>query len=187
MASSGWPTCVALLVMVVLLNASRMSEGTLILVGDDKGWTDKGVDYVAWAAAHKVHVGDSVVFVNKDIILHTIDVLGSKEAYDNCTLGGGTIIPINPGKNYTIPIPSALLGQTFYVACSISGHCAKGQKLQGTVLPAETAPTPASPPTMTPGSPQTPSPVSTSDADLNRFICWTTAVLLIGACFLSAV
>jgi hypothetical protein len=46
--------------MVVLLNASRMSEGTLILVGDDKGWTDKGVDYVAWAAAHKVHVGDSV-------------------------------------------------------------------------------------------------------------------------------
>ena len=60
MASSGWPTCVALLAMVVLLNVSRMSEGTLILVGEDKGWTDKGVDYVAWAAAHKVHVGDSV-------------------------------------------------------------------------------------------------------------------------------
>lgn len=60
MASSGWWAYVALLVMVVLLNVHRMSEGTVILVGDDKGWTDTGVDYVAWAAAHKVHVGDSV-------------------------------------------------------------------------------------------------------------------------------
>lgn len=48
------------------------------------------------------------VFVNKDTILHTIDVLGSKEAYDNCTLGGGTIIPINPGKNYTVRAPEFL-------------------------------------------------------------------------------
>lgn len=48
------------------------------------------------------------VFVNKDTILHTIDVLGSKEAYDNCTLGGGTIIPINPGKNYTVRSPEFL-------------------------------------------------------------------------------
>lgn len=50
------------------------------------------------------------VFANKDIIEHTIQVLGSLDAYTNCNFSGGTAIPILPGSNFTV---GALLSFNF--------------------------------------------------------------------------
>jgi hypothetical protein len=78
-------------------------------------------------------------------------------------------------------VPASLEGQTLYVACTVPGHCLAGQKLEGTVLPASsTAPSPISP-AMGPGTGH-----SSSDGDLNRYICWTTAVILVGACLMAS-
>lgn len=78
-------------------------------------------------------------------------------------------------------VPPNLEGQIFYVGCSIPGHCLAGQKLAGTVLPASSAsPSPLSPSTGPGTGP------STSDGDLNRYICWTTAVILVGAFLLAS-
>jgi hypothetical protein len=72
-----------------------------------------------------------------------------------------------------LTIPATLEGGTLYVVCTISGHCTEMQKIHGTVLAAlGNASAPAG----------APSP-ATSDADLNQYICWTTAILLIAACF----
>lgn len=87
-------------------------------------------------------------------------------------------------------VPASSEGQTLYVACSVPGHCLAGQKLAGTVLPASSAaPSPLSPSTPAPNSPGSMGPgtgPSSSDGDLNRYICWTTAVILVGACLLAS-
>lgn len=71
-------------------------------------------------------------------------------------------------------IPESLSGKMLYAVCTVSGHCLEGQKISATVLPAAVGIPLSSPPA---------SPPELSDADMNQYICWTTAILLIVACF----
>jgi hypothetical protein len=157
----------ALLVVSTLLLV-MVVESAVIVVGGDKGWTT-GFDYAAWATANNLHVrvGDSLVFVNSDPDHHTVSLVDSADAYQRCTLGA-IIIPIAAGTNHTMSIPSRLESKTLYAVSTVAGHCLGGQKMQATVLPALQL---------------NMSNNHRNDADMNRYICWTTAILLIVACF----
>lgn len=166
------------LLLAVLLLAVSVSECVEIVVGGTKGWTT-GFDYDAWAARQnfRPRVGDSLVFLNPDSEYHTVSLLDSLDAYQRCTLGGiqpNATHPARPGENYTMIIPESLSGKMLYAVCTVSGHCLEGQKISATVLPAAVGIPLSSPPA---------SPPELSDADMNQYICWTTAILLIVACF----
>lgn len=75
---------------------------------------------------------------------------------------------------FQMTIPASLESKTLYAVCTVLEHCTKGQKMKAAVLAALKA-----------GIPPTTSPTTSNpnDADVNRYICWTTAILLIAACF----
>lgn len=167
MASSHGACRLAMLLLGLLLAASG-AESSVILVGGNTGWTT-GFDYDSWMIAQNIQlrVGDNLVFTNPDSITHTVGMLNTSDDYQTCNLGGVyNVTPVLQGSNISIVIPGTLEGLTLYVVCTIPGHCTDNQKIKGLVSAAETTP---------PGTP--------SDADMNRIICWTTAILLIAACF----
>ncbi|KAG0622853.1 hypothetical protein M758_3G129000 [Ceratodon purpureus] len=166
------------LLVAVLLVAVSLAESTEIIVGGTKGWTT-GFDYDSWLTSQniQVRVGDTLVFKNLDPLTHTVAIVGDADSYQRCVLGGATqITPIPAGMNVTVTIPATLEGKTLYAVCTIPGHCTDMQKIHGTVLAALANSTAPPPGAMTPG------PLA-NDADMNRYICWTTAILLIAACF----
>lgn len=155
----------ALLRQLLVLLMTVVVESAVIVVGGDKGWTT-GFDYAAWATAQnlQLRVGDSLIFVNRNPDHHTVSLVESLDAYQRCTLGA-TVIPIAAGTNHTMSIPSSLESKTLYAVSTESGHCEGGQKMKAAVLPAL----------------HNISRDNPNEADMNRYICWTTATLLIVA------
>ncbi|KAG0599089.1 hypothetical protein M758_12G126800 [Ceratodon purpureus] len=161
-----------LLVAVLLMSVAHRTESAVVVVGGSKGWTT-GFDYNAWASSQnlQLRVGDTLVFSDPDQSYHTVSLLDSADAYQRCTLGGSlTVHPILAGNNYSMTIPASLESKTLYAVCTVPGHCTEGQKMKAAVLPALKA---AIPPTAS----------DPNNADLNRYICWTTAILLFAVSF----
>lgn len=165
----------SVLVAVLLVTVSLTESAEVLVGGNTTGWTT-GFNYDTWLTSQNIQfrVGDTLDFRNFDELTHTVALLNDSNSYQMCLLGAAfNITPVPSGTNYTLTIPATLEGGTLYVVCTVSGHCTEMQKIHGTVLAAlGNASAPAS--TAAPG---------TSDADMNQYICWTTAILLIAACF----
>uniref|UniRef100_A0ACD5Z7A9 Uncharacterized protein n=1 Tax=Avena sativa TaxID=4498 RepID=A0ACD5Z7A9_AVESA len=144
--SSGAGSCLALVVMILVVRASP-AAATSFTVGDKSGWT-LGVDYTTWASGNTFKVGDNLVF-NYAKGQHTVVEVSAAD-YLACAAanplgsdssGASTVLLKTAGKHYFI--------------CTITGHCAGGMKLEVTVSGSGGSSSPSSP-TPTPRTPTTP-------------------------------
>ncbi|CAN0841697.1 Blue copper protein 1b [Linum grandiflorum] len=135
----------AILMVAVVVAVAAMVPTTLAVkyvVGDDAGWTNKGVDYKAWAAGKMFYVGDVLVF-NYAAGNHNVMKVNGTD-FLACTKPLAGPPPLTSGKD---EIPLLTSGRKWYI-CGATGHCDAGQKLVITVSDgaASPAPTPSSPP-----------------------------------------
>jgi hypothetical protein len=67
--------------------------------------------------------------------------MASESAYDTCDFAGSTTLaPVNApavAGQASYYLPCAGAGQTYYLSCSVSDHCAQGQKVRVEVSPTE--------------------------------------------------
>lgn len=88
---------------------------------------------------------DGYVYFHWAAAWHDVVLLASKEAYDACDFTGSKTLapvgspadPVTGQASYYLPCDAG--ADTMYVACSVSGHCAAGQKVAVHVSPDERA------------------------------------------------
>ncbi|CAL1377788.1 unnamed protein product [Linum trigynum] len=137
------PVAAAAAIFILLVNTAAAQ--TVHVVGDNMGWTvpQGGAQaYATWATGKTFAVGDILTF-NFDTNNH--DVLQvQRSSFDACTSSDavGSVIMTGPAN---VTLDTA--GDHYYI-CTISRHCAAGQKLAITV-----ASTPGGPTTNPPSTP----------------------------------
>uniref|UniRef100_M8C0N7 Uncharacterized protein n=1 Tax=Aegilops tauschii TaxID=37682 RepID=M8C0N7_AEGTA len=118
--ASGAGSCWAL--VVLLLVARAFPAATSFTVGGKSGWTI-GVDYTTWASGNTFKVGDSLVF-NYAKGLHTV---AEVSAADYLACAAANAVGSDGSGATTVPLKT---GGKHYFICTITGHCARGMKLE---------------------------------------------------------
>ncbi|XP_062109840.1 blue copper protein 1a-like [Humulus lupulus] len=112
------------LIVLVAIFLPTIAIATDYVVGDDKGWTNNGVDYEAWAKDKDFKVGDALVFNYKPPSHNVYKVDGAGFTSCNTTSQNGE--PLTSG-NDRVELQAA--GNKWYI-CGKEGHCGSGQKLK---------------------------------------------------------
>eukprot|EP00253_Pinus_taeda_P017082 PITA_17082 len=109
---------------VVIVSCVVMVQVSAVVhnVGDKSGWIIGVLNYTAWAAPIRFHVGDSLVFLYNKRVHNVLEV--TEEDYDLCT----TSRPLasHSDGNTTVILKTA--GNHYYI-CGFPGHCSAGQRL----------------------------------------------------------
>ncbi|CAN0841699.1 Blue copper protein [Linum grandiflorum] len=108
------------MVVLMVVVAAALVPTTLAVkyvVGDDAGWTNKGVDYRAWTAGKMFYVGDILVF-NYAAGNHNVMKVNRTE-FLTCTKPLVGPPPLTSGKD---EIPLLTAGKKGYI-CGATGHC----------------------------------------------------------------
>ncbi|XP_065850115.1 uclacyanin 1-like [Euphorbia lathyris] len=150
--------------------------GVSYTVGDNQGWTittNTAQFYQTWASDKTFLPGDILVF-NYSNGAHDVTEV-SKADFDSCNTGSPIAVNRAPPTRITLTA-----GEHYYI-CSITGHCAAGQKLAVSVG----ASTPGGAPS--PQSPTTPSPAGSTSPPPPDSSARSLGVAGLSATFLSAV
>ncbi|CAN0841701.1 Blue copper protein 1b [Linum grandiflorum] len=128
-----------MMVILMVVVAAALVPTTLAVkyvVGDDAGWTNKGVDYKAWVAGKMFYVGDTLVF-NYAADKHNVMKVSGTD-FQACTKPLAGPPPLTSGKD---EITLTTVGNKWYI-CGAAGHCDAGQKLVITVSNGTAPPAP---------------------------------------------
>ncbi|KAJ6938800.1 mavicyanin-like [Populus alba x Populus x berolinensis] len=121
--------------MMALCGVSMAS--TVYQVGDSTGWTSMGgVDYQDWAADKSFHAGDTLVF-SYNMQFHNVKQVTSQD-FETCNA-------TSPTATYTSgsdAINLERLGHVYFI-CGFPGHYQAGQKIDISVSPITSGPSPA--------------------------------------------